>query len=221
MQQPKPLLDDWSIFMDKLQPMNHHHMDVKQQILDTGRSIILGKGFSAVGLNEILSTAQVPKGSFYHYFKSKESFGEALVNSYVADYLAQVDSLLQTDGTPAAERLMRYWRSWMDSSDTETAECNCLVVKLSGEVSDMSEAMRAALLRGTDLIIERLGDCITQGFADGSLTSGMDAQQTALTLYELWLGAALLTKVRRKRSALDAAMAATLSLLNLPLPVAA
>ena len=193
-------------------------MDIKQHILNTGRSIILGKGFSAVGLNEILSTAQVPKGSFYHYFKSKESFGEALVDSYFLEYLAQVDCLLQADGAPAAERLMRYWRSWMGSNDAEAAECNCLVVKLTGEVSDMSEAMRAALLRGTNLIIDRLGNCIAQGFGDGSLSSSMDAQRTALTLYEMWLGAALLTKVRRERSALDAAMAATLSLLNLPQP---
>ena len=197
--------------------MNHGLTDIKQHILDTGCRIILGKGFSAVGLNEILSAAQVPKGSFYHYFKSKESFGEALVDSYLHDYLAQVDGLLQPDGTPAAVRLMRYWHSWMGSS-SQTAECNCLVVKLSGEVSDMSEAMRAALLRGTDQIIERLGDCIAQGLRDGSLASSMDARHTALTLYEMWLGAALLTKVRRERSALDAALAATLRLLNLPPP---
>jgi TetR/AcrR family transcriptional repressor of nem operon len=201
--------------------MSHDHPDVKQHILDTGRRIILGKGFSAVGLNEILSTAQVPKGSFYHYFKSKEAFGEALVDSYVTDYLAQVDILLQDDGAPAAERLMRYWRSWMTAGDSGAAECNCLVVKLSGEVSDMSEAMRAALLRGTDLIIERLGDCIAQGLADGSLAGDFDARHTALTLYELWLGAALLTKVRRERSALDAAMKATAGLLNLPQPLTA
>ena len=196
--------------------MSHDHPDVRQHILDTGRHIILGKGFSAVGLNEILSSAQVPKGSFYHYFKSKESFGEALVNSYVADYLAQVDNLLQDDGTPAAGRLMRYWRSWLSPEGSEAAECNCLVVKLSGEVSDMSEAMRAALLRGTDLIIGRLGDCMAQGLADGSLAGPLDAHRTALTLYELWLGAALLTKLRRERSALDAALAATLDLLKLP-----
>lgn len=194
--------------------MSNEHTDVKQRILDTGRGIILGKGFSAVGLNEILSTAQVPKGSFYHYFKSKEAFGEALVDNYVADYLTQVDSLLRDDGAPAAERLMRYWKSWMSTG--ETAECNCLVVKLSGEVSDMSEAMRAALLRGTNLIIERLGQCIAEGMADGSLTGNLDTRHTALTLYELWLGAALLSKVRRDRSALDTAMAATAELLNLP-----
>ncbi len=201
--------------------MSNEHTDVKQHILDTGRTIILGKGFSAVGLNEILSTAQVPKGSFYHYFKSKEAFGEALVDSYVKDYLAHVDQQLRPDGTPAAERLMRYWESWASTDDAQVTECNCLVVKLSGEVSDMSEAMRVALLRGTNLIIERLGHCIAEGLAEGSLASDFDANQTALSLYELWLGAALLTKVRRDRSAMNAAMTATLGLLKLPQQTAA
>ncbi|MDB5868333.1 MAG: transcriptional regulator, TetR family [Polaromonas sp.] len=196
--------------------MRNDHIDVKQHILDTGRAIILGKGFSAVGLNEILGAAEVPKGSFYHYFKSKEAFGEALVDSHMAGYLAQVDGLLQPDGRPAAERLVRYWNSWMAMGDSETAQCTCLVVKLSAEVSDLSGAMRQALLRGTQQIIERLGDCILQGLGDGSLAGKLDAPHTALTLYQLWLGAALLTKLRRERSALDTAMRATLSLLNLP-----
>lgn len=38
--------------------------DVRQHILNTGQVIIGGKGFSAVGLNEILKAAGVPKGSF-------------------------------------------------------------------------------------------------------------------------------------------------------------
>ncbi|MDB5931619.1 MAG: transcriptional regulator, TetR family [Polaromonas sp.] len=196
--------------------MSKEHIDVRQHILGTGRSIILGKGFSAVGLNEILSAAQVPKGSFYHYFKSKEAFGEALVDGYVTGYLAHVDALLADDGRPAAERLMGYWHSWLAMGDSASAESGCLVVKLSGEVSDLSEAMRLALLRGTGQIIERLGNCILQGLADGSLRGDLDAHHTALTLYQLWLGAALLTKLRRERSALHAAMRTTLALLNLP-----
>jgi len=52
--------------------MSIQNTDIRQHILDTAKPIILGKGFSAVGLNELLNSADVPKGSFYHYFKSKE-----------------------------------------------------------------------------------------------------------------------------------------------------
>jgi TetR/AcrR family transcriptional repressor of nem operon len=49
--------------------MNIRHDNTRQHILETGHRIIAGKGFASVGLNEILKSAGVPKGSFYHYFR--------------------------------------------------------------------------------------------------------------------------------------------------------
>lgn len=197
---------------------NHHtkHTDVRQHILDTAKPIILGRGFSAVGLNQILSAADVPKGSFYHYFKSKELFGAALLDSYFADYLLRLDQLLTQTGGSAAHNLIGYWSGWLETQCGEELDGKCLVVKLGGEVSDLSEAMRAALQRGTDSIIDRLAVCIGNGVADGSLRFSIDAERTAQTLYAMWLGATLLTKMRHDRSALEGAMDATLALLDLP-----
>lgn len=197
--------------------MTTEHQNVRQHILDTGKTIITGKGFAGVGLNEILTAAGVPKGSFYHYFKSKELFGEALLDDYIEQYLAQMDITLNQPGQSAARSLMDYWASW-DDLDADSCDCRCLVVKLSGEVADMSEAMRTTLLEGTNRIVGRLADNIERALADGSLRDVSDAQHTALTLYQLWLGAALLTKLRREPSALRAAWQATLSILNIEGP---
>lgn len=197
--------------------MKAEYTDIRQHILDQGKAIITRKGFAGVGLNEILTAAAVPKGSFYHYFKSKELFGEALLADYVAQYLVHMDGLLGQAGKPAAQCLMAYWDSWF-SDATESADscnCRCLVVKLSSEVADMSEPMRVALRDGTDHIIARLAVAIAHGVADGSLPVVQNAAQTAQTLYQLWLGAAMLTKLRREPSALNSAWHATLDLLHL------
>ncbi|NMC22770.1 MAG: TetR/AcrR family transcriptional regulator, partial [Serratia sp.] len=68
-----------------------HSNDVRDHILATGQRIMAAKGFSAVGLNEILKDAGVPKGSFYHYFGSKEAFGADILARYFEDYLAELD----------------------------------------------------------------------------------------------------------------------------------
>ena len=196
--------------------MSTEYIDVRQHILDTAKPIILGKGFSAVGLTELLSEAGVPKGSFYHYFKSKELFGEALLDSYFSDYHARLHERLTQTGMNAAERLLSYWTIWLETQSSEGTEGKCLTVKLSAEVSDLSEPMRSALQNGTRRIIDCLAECIREGALDGSLPGDIYAQNTALTLYNLWLGATLLTKVRRDRSALDAAYKATLQLLSIP-----
>ena len=195
--------------------MSSKYLDVRRHILDTAKPMILGKGFTAVGLNEILAAADVPKGSFYHYFKSKEHFGEVLLDTYFSEYQMQMESLLDSEGLTAAQRLMSYWAQWLESQCGDGQDGKCLAVKLSAEVADFSETMRDALQRGTNRIIDNLAACVREGLADGSLDGELDPYQTAQTLYEMWLGATLLTKLRRNRSALEGAMAATLKMLNL------
>lgn len=144
--------------------------EVRQHILNIAKPIMLRKGFSAVGLNEILAAAGIPKGSFYHYFGSKEAFGEALLESYFEGYLEHIDNLLvhQQQGT-GADRLLTYWKNWLHAQCANDPEGKCLAVKLGAEVSDLSESMRAVLRRGTEQIIGRLAAGIESGLADGSL----------------------------------------------------
>lgn len=80
----------------------------RQRIFDAAQSIIARKGFSAVGLNEVLNAAGVPKGSFYHYFASKDAFGTALLEHYFETYLADMDRIFQDPATSAHQALMRY-----------------------------------------------------------------------------------------------------------------
>jgi len=189
--------------------------DVRRHILDVAHPLLLRKGFTAVGLTEVLAAARIPKGSFYHYFGSKEAFGEAVLEAYFADCLERIEALLTEPGT-AAQRLIAYFRDWLDSQTGNEAQNRCLVVKLGAEVCDLSESMRAALKRGTRRIIERLASCVEAGWADGSLPVAPDAHTLAATLYQNWLGASLLAKITRDRAPLDTAMADTRKLLGLP-----
>ena len=192
--------------------MKPRYDDTRQHLLDTGHRMVVFKGFTGGGLNEILQAASVPKGSFYHYFKSKEQYGQCLLEDYFRNYLANMDERFATTGNTARERLMGYWQKWLDSYCKPCDEQKCLVVKLSAEVADLSEVMRLTLRDGTDQIIERISCCLEQGQLDGSLPQG-DAYRTALALYQLWLGASLLSKLHRNSRSLENAMATTLMML--------
>jgi len=189
--------------------------DTRRHILESGQRLIGVRGFVAVGLSEILAEAAVPKGSFYHYFGSKEQYGKALLDQFLADYVVAIERMFQPDGTSGRTRLMRYWENWLNSSSSHgEGAARCLVVKLSAEVADLSEDMRLTLRSGTDRLIARIAGCIAEGQADGSLPADLDAAATAQTLYQMWLGAGLLTKLRLDPSALENAMAATQQLLR-------
>lgn len=193
--------------------MKLRYDDTRQHLLDTGHRMMVVKGFTGVGLNEILQAANVPKGSFYHYFKSKEQYGQSLLEDYFRNYLASMDERFAVTGNTARERLMGYWQKWLDSYCEPCDDQKCLVVKLSAEVADLSEPMRLTLRDGADQIIARISECIEQGQRDGSLAMG-DAFHTATALYQLWLGASLLSKLHRNSRPLENAMATTQTILT-------
>jgi len=193
--------------------MNIRHDNTRQHILDTGLGIFAGKGFASVGLNELLKAAGVPKGSFYHYFESKEQYGQALLEDYFEHYLADIDSLFAVEAASGDERLMRYWQRWMDRQCDDCAEQKCLVVKLAAEVADLSDAMRLTLRDGTERIISRIAQVIEEGVGDASLPA-LEARPTAQALYQLWLGASLIGKLQRTSQAFENAMRHTRQLLH-------
>jgi TetR/AcrR family transcriptional repressor of nem operon len=199
-----------------MNPPNSSQSDVRSTILATGQRIMAGKGYSAVGLNEILSAAGVPKGSFYHYFGSKDAFGEALLDTYFDDYLAEIDGKLAQPGLTMAQRVMGYFAGWQDAQSFENCQGKCLAVKLGAEVADLSEAMRRALRRGTDGVISRLAAAIAAGVEEGSLAIDGEPAVVASSLYQLWLGASIMVKIERSMQPFAMAQAATRQLLHLP-----
>ncbi|MCJ2048858.1 TetR/AcrR family transcriptional regulator [Methylobacterium sp. J-070] len=189
-------------------------LDVRRGILDTAHRIVGVKGFSGVGLNEILVAAGVPKGSFYHYFGSKEAFGEALLADYFEDYLAAIDTTFAEPGLSHAERLMNYWRQWQATQGSIDYQRKCLAVKLAAEVSDLSEPMRLALKRGTAGILDRVTGAIAAGVAEGTLRIAGAPREAAEALYHVWLGASLMAKIERSDAPFAAAMTTTRRVLN-------
>lgn len=186
----------------------------RDTILATGQRIMGAKGFSAVGLNEVLSAAGVPKGSFYHYFASKEAFGEALLEDYFSAYLADMDRIFRQSGQTKAEQLDAYFRAWQDSQSFEDCQGKCLAVKLGAEVADLSEPMRAALQRGTTGITDRLARAIAAGLAEGSVATQDPPEAVARRLYQLWLGTSIMVKIARTTAPFDDAVALTARLLH-------
>jgi TetR/AcrR family transcriptional repressor of nem operon len=191
-------------------------VDVRDNILATGQRLMAVKGYSAVGLNEILAEAGVPKGSFYHYFGSKDAFGQSMLDNYFEDYLADLDVTLQQPGMSMAQRLLKYWQGWQDTQSFFDCQGKCLAVKMAAEVADLSEAMRLSIKQGTSAIVARLAAAVEAGVAEGSIRIEGSAEDTARTLYQLWLGSSIMVKISRERRPFEAATVTTRQLLHLP-----
>ncbi|PRY10577.1 TetR/AcrR family transcriptional regulator [Kineococcus rhizosphaerae] len=188
--------------------------DTRTTLLEAAQRTFAHKGYSAVGINEVLVSVGVPKGSFYHYFSSKDAFGEAVLKHYYEQYLADMDQILASPDLDWAQRILAYFDSWRLTQSLDDCQGRCLAVKLGAEVADMSEAMRATLKDGTTGIVDRLEQALDAGAEDGSVTLGDEAGTVARSLYELWMGASILAKVYRNLTSMDNAMTTTRRLIG-------
>lgn len=193
--------------------MNAKTNDIRQHILDVGYELIVNRGFTSVGLSELLKKAAVPKGSFYHYFKSKEQFGEAMIQDYFTKYFERLNARFTNTELSGYQRLMSYFEEMVKVEDDVCNANKCLLVKLSAEVSDLSESMRLALRQGADKTIQAIADCIDIGIQDGSIPNG-DSALLARQIYYLWNGASLLNKLYQDQAALTQSLTYTQHLLQ-------
>jgi TetR/AcrR family transcriptional repressor of nem operon len=196
--------------------MSTQTKDTRSHILEIGRGLTARKGFAGVGLSELLKLADVPKGSFYHYFSSKEAYGCALLTDFIVSYREALQNTLHNPGLSARARFLGYFEGWLQRQTGPVLQDRCLVVKLSAEVADLSPDMSKILQNGVSAIIASLSQTLRDGITDGSIAALADPDSVAETLYHQWLGASLVAGLSRSDAPLQAALRATQSTVAAP-----
>jgi len=161
----------------------------KAKILAAAQEIMLTKGFHAVGLNEILAAVKVPKGSFYHYFSSKEQFGVELITHYIEQDTARLEAFFAPSDATALQKFSDYWGSLIGRMTEGRCRQCCLVVKLGLEVANLSEPMREVLAQGMKSWRMIYVRALHEGRMDGSIRQELDPTDVSALIQDTWQGA--------------------------------
>ena len=182
-------------------------LDTRERILEVGAQAIAEKSFSACGLAEILAAAKVPKGSFYHYFQSKEEFGVALIEKEMEEYLELLRPIAGDRKKPALERLRAIFQLGREECLANGAARLCLVPKMALETSQLSETVHAAVKYAYDQWTAVLARLVREGQAAGEIARDYDAERLAGMLVMLWEGATMRMQIDRSLQPVDDCMA--------------
>lgn len=164
--------------------------DTKERILQVGLDLVCTKSFHSVGLSEILSAADVPKGSFYHYFPSKEAFGVELIREYGEEGGRKWNRLLEPHtGLKPLERLLTLMEAQMAMMAEQGCRQSCLLVKLAAEVAQLSEPMRAEVARIMGDWRTMWEKLIREGQEFGDMRKDRTAEELTSFIQAAWLGA--------------------------------
>jgi TetR/AcrR family transcriptional repressor of nem operon len=177
--------------------------DTRTALLEVGTNIMLEKGYSNTGIQEILNTLQVPKGSFYHYFDSKENFAIEVIRHFDQSYSADLIRTLQNTKMTPLQRLRDYCETSKNNLSAQECRRGCLIGNLSQEMSDQSEVLRTELLRVMQKWKDLFANCIAEGQKAGEIKKDQKASALAELFSAGWSGAVMRAKTVKNTEPLE------------------
>lgn len=164
-------------------------------------TMLLRRGYHNLGIAAVLDATQIPKGSFYHYFKSKEDFGLQVIDLYMTHVHAGLDQCLGNESLPPLQRVRRFFEQTEEKYRDE-GYLGCLLGGLGQELSGVSETFRSKVEQCFSEIARRIAVCLQKAIERGDLPRDADPENMAELLVNCWEGAALRTRLRRDPASL-------------------
>lgn len=123
-------------------------------LLDKGMNLLWSKGYNATSVNDIVKAAEIPKGSFYFYFESKEDFVVKAIERYFAMMFTPAKEVLQNQSVSPKQRLLNFHEYRIGFLKNEmNCQMGCMACNLGSEMAEHSEKIRTAILIKEEMVL--------------------------------------------------------------------
>jgi TetR/AcrR family transcriptional regulator, transcriptional repressor for nem operon len=177
--------------------------DKREEIISIGTELIVINGYNATGIEAVLKKAGVPKGSFYHYFGSKEEFGLAVIDSFANHYEVKLCAFFNDEEVPPLRRIRNYLENGLENLTENQCTKGSLIGNLSQELADQNERFRTRLKMIFREWKQRVATCLEEAQQKGDWISNVDPDIIADFILSGWEGAILQAKVMRSPDSLQ------------------
>ena len=169
--------------------------DKKLLLINIGTAIFTQKGFSITSLDEIVEIAEIPKGSFYYYFKSKDEFAIEVIKNYGIYFSKKLQRILSNDKKSPLERLKEFTKEAEAGVKRYEFKRGCLIGNLGQEMATLEERFRIELLNVIADWRDQVRQCIDLAKDRQEIKTIVDASELANFFWCAWEGAVLCSKL--------------------------
>lgn len=171
--------------------------ETRELLLRAGLAALTEKGFSSTGIDEVLKRVGVPKGSFYHYFESKEAFGAELIERYARYFGAKLERHFGDASRAPLDRLQAFVNDAQAGMARHAFRRGCLIGNLGQEMATLPESFRDRLNAVFEDWERRLARCLEAARAQGEIPPAVNCARAARFFWIGWEGAVLRAKLER------------------------
>jgi TetR/AcrR family transcriptional regulator, transcriptional repressor for nem operon len=169
----------------------------REHLLEVGLERLRSTGYTATGVKEVLDLANVPKGSFYHYFESKEAFAGEVFQRYADGEMQRAERILGDRKAAPLKRLRRYFEELISVYGQAGDISGCLVGSLSLEVADHSPKLRSKLQAVFGGWQKGIADVLREATERGDLPRSTKPDELAEFLLNSYEGALVRMKAEK------------------------
>ena len=166
----------------------------RNKLLDEGILLFNAQGYHATGIQEIVDKTGIPKGSFYNYFKSKESFGAEVVRHWCAQTLEYMEGHLNGSQGDAFSTLVKFFQQEIVRHE-ESRFVGCMCGNLGAELGNTKELVQEAMITAMQGIRQQFARVIERGQKEGTIRSDLSPEELAYFILDAYEGAVLRMKI--------------------------
>jgi TetR/AcrR family transcriptional regulator, transcriptional repressor for nem operon len=178
----------------------------RERLINVGLALMHQNGYNATGLTDILKAADVPKGSFYHHFGSKEDFASAALERYATREREHAAAILNDATTSPLKRLRHYFGDLVKIYGQKGAIPGCMMGRFSLEIAAESPPLRKRISASFDHWQHTIASIIQQGIAEKEFSVETDPESLAAFLLNSWEGALLRSQAEKSNAPLETFM---------------
>ncbi len=160
-------------------------------LVQAGVAMMHAGGYAATGIQSVVERADVPKGSFYNHFASKEAFAAEVIDAYFARGREQLREAFCNSAAPPRERLEAYFDARIAALKALGFTQGCLLGNFSAEVADHSTPVRERLVEQFNAWGTFLEECIAEAQQQGTVSEQFPAALLSRFVLNSWEGALL------------------------------
>ncbi|MDY7218007.1 TetR/AcrR family transcriptional regulator [Denitrificimonas sp. JX-1] len=177
--------------------------DTREALLRSGMEMLTEQGFVATGIDTVLKRVNVPKGSFYNYFGSKETFGQEVLKCYATYFARKLDYWLLNESVSPLQRISNFVEDAKAGMIKYQFRRGCLVGNLGQEITVLPDSFRWQLERILLDWQQRLAACLSIAAQNGHIDAGSDCDELAAYFWIGWEGAILRSKLTQDVQPMD------------------
>ena len=191
--------------------------DSRRRLLDAARDLIWRASYAGVSVDDLCKAAEVNKGTFYHFFKSKAELATASFEDFWEQVKRPLYDRLFSPQVPALKRLEQYVQMAVDGQTAMHKECGqvlgCPYTAVGSEVATQDESLRLLSHEMFARTIRYLESAVRDAQRDGTIAEG-DAAVLAADLHAFLIGVLLQAKIANSLAPLQGLSGRALRLLG-------